>query len=375
MDRLKDKKFAEFYKKYLFEIAKKGIDIKKEAKENIKSTFGMLIEIELAVLPGFLGMCVLNLILHKWTIKEAFVIFLIVSALFFIIDFIVFKKSYRDIIKRHIFPEILKIFGNIKRSEYAFDDNIGKNELMKSKLFLNFNKFGIDDEFIGEYQGINFVLNEIELKNEAGKNSECIFKGIIIKLDLPKNYSTPVIISKKDSIILMHRIKNYTVALLSVFSLALIYSILHGLAGNWYILIIMAIIIVILLLGLVNSYLNAKKLKLSNINKNKILLTSKYSKYFNLYSKDKDEGLYLASNEFLHRLCNIEKVFQSNCIRCAFFNNSLILAMETKKDLFELGDLFRKTYSVNTIYKVYSQINSIYDLIDFLIFYKKIYLT
>lgn len=89
-----------------------------------------------------------------------------------------------------------------------------------------------------------------------------------------------------------------------------------------------------------------------------------FEKNFNVYTKDQIEARYLLTTAFMERLKNIETAFGTKQIKCSFFDDNIIFAISTKKDLFELCSLFRPFSDTRYIENFYDEIISIQKLID-----------
>ena len=95
-----------------------------------------------------------------------------------------------------------------------------------------------------------------------------------------------------------------------------------------------------------------------------------FDKRFCVYSKDQVESRYLVTPSFMERMKNLETAFGTKKVKCSFYEDRLMFAMSSDKDLFELGSLY--SYSLmKHVNDFYNQINSIYDIIDHFKLYEK----
>ena len=88
-------------------------------------------------------------------------------------------------------------------------------------------------------------------------------------------------------------------------------------------------------------------------------------KEFKIYSQDQIEGRYLLTPIFIERFKNLQTAFGSKNVRCAFVDDKIIFAIENKKDLFEIGNLFTSLKNSKSIHEFFEQIVSIYELIEY----------
>ena len=84
---------------------------------------------------------------------------------------------------------------------------------------------------------------------------------------------------------------------------------------------------------------------------------------FNVYTKDQVEARYLLTPSFMERLKSVETSFGTKGIKCSFFEDTIMLAIPTNKDLFELGSLYCPIQKSKEIAKTYDQIKSIQNMI------------
>lgn len=100
---------------------------------------------------------------------------------------------------------------------------------------------------------------------------------------------------------------------------------------------------------------NNKRIKLEDIN---------FRKRFNVYSEDEVEARYLISPAFMERFLNLTLSFGTKKAKCVFFENKIMFAISTRKNLFEQGNLF-KPFSVNEGIKFFKEFTSILDIIEY----------
>jgi hypothetical protein len=77
----------------------------------------------------------------------------------------------------------------------------------------------------------------------------------------------------------------------------------------------------------------------------------------------------------MEKLYNLKTVFGAKNIKCSFFDDNLMIAIDTQRDLFELGSLFKPIKDTVSIERFYDEITAIFDMIDYFKLNEKIYLT
>ena len=91
-----------------------------------------------------------------------------------------------------------------------------------------------------------------------------------------------------------------------------------------------------------------------------------FNKKYDAYTQDQVEGRYLITPTFMERFKNLHTSFGTNKAKCAFFDNKIMFALSTKKNLFELaGGIFSSLKNPKQTKIFYEEISAIYDLIDY----------
>ena len=90
-----------------------------------------------------------------------------------------------------------------------------------------------------------------------------------------------------------------------------------------------------------------------------------FEKKFNVYSSDQVEARYLITTAFMERFNNLNTAFGAKKAKCSFFDNTIMFAISTHKNLFEIGNLFMRLDDPNRITKFFNEIASILILVDY----------
>ena len=107
---------------------------------------------------------------------------------------------------------------------------------------------------------------------------------------------------------------------------------------------------------------------------NKIILEDpKFNKRFNVYSSDEVEARYLVTPLFMELLDNLKTAFGNKKLKCSFFDDNLMIAISTNKDIFEIGDLFTPCDNPKFILQFYRELSSIYKMIEYFKLNEKIF--
>ena len=91
-----------------------------------------------------------------------------------------------------------------------------------------------------------------------------------------------------------------------------------------------------------------------------------FEKKFEVFSTDQVEARYLLTTAFMERILEVKKRFHGKKIQLSFFDNKLLIAVDTSKDMFETTSLFGTTARYGRMRDVVGQFHSIFSVIDLL---------
>lgn len=275
-----------------------------------------------------------------------------------------FEKEYKTSLKENYLDKVLQVFGDIKWEENR--ELISNNELERSGLFPPFAERHQDDSFVGVYKGVNFIISETKLTLlEKGKadlvSTKPFFKGCIILFDMNKKVRNRTIVATKQSLTAKHSAISHLAQLLIVIPFFLLFACmmvsLFGIKGiiiDLFLLIFAAICL--WLMGKYRMGEKMEKMKLEDL---------KFNNLFVSYSSSQVEGRYLVTPAFMERFLNLRTAFGTKKVKCSFYEDKLMIAIETKRDLFEIGDLHKSLNNPESINHSYNELSSIYRMIDY----------
>lgn len=369
------------------EILKNTKNILQNYEPERKSQLFRLLKEEVLIFIVCCG-CAYAFYYFMWVVKNLpnFVYFLsliAISGAFFSVIYLFVNpecrnKEFKQYLKKICTKNIIKICKlkslNGKRTDIE--------TLHKSGLFSTFNRYEHDDVINGEYNGVEFSIEEIELRqvSNSGRHSTDFqaFKGVIIKFPSNKKIRAHTLITTKGDM----NIRNYDtgmkfvipyiilVAAIPIFVfgipvLKIMYPIFIKVGFETLVqiflntlsfLITPAILIGIIIYRYIRNHKKLENVSLEDIS---------FDKRFNVYSKNQIEARYLLTPSFMEKLNNLQTSFGTRNIKCSFFDNKIIFAISTKKDLFEIGSLFSPLTTPKLIYKFVDELASIYDIIDY----------
>ncbi len=302
------------------------------------------------------------------TVNTTFSIFLVI----FTISLVVFcfltviekNSKFVQFLKVELGYKILTIFGNLHYSNTQFSES----DIIESTIFPAFATLNTEDCIVGKYKETDLKICETSLffdDDSAFWNR--VYRGVVI---LFKSNKT---IKNKTTVISKSEINWKFPALILILAVAFILCIILAL----FLLYIDAREGILLVIGFVCVfvYIFYEILKKCHFFKRQSIASEKllklmledfqFNKKFKAYSSDQIEGRYLLTTAFMERLLNIQTTFGTKDIKCSFYEDKLMIAISTNKNLFELGNLFCKVDKSVYIEKFLDEIISILIMIDY----------
>lgn len=271
--------------------------------------------------------------------------------------------EYKSDTKRLVMNKILSFFGSFK---YGAAQAISASTINASMLFAKFNTRDIDDNFQGTYQGATVTVSEQKLSNISGhgKNRReiTIFTGILILLDIPAK-STAQTIVKEKTFKPFYFLFNWSLCLTFFLfaSLSVILYIQYHTCGN-----IAVILLIFLTLSPISLYLFSYKKnklkKMQSVNLEDVV----FDKHWQVRSNDQIEARYVLTPALMERMLEIKRRFYGKAIEFSFWNNKVLIAVHTSKDMFETTSLFTPALSYHKVQEVITQFYSIFSAVDLL---------
>lgn len=216
--------------------------------------------------------------------------------------------SYKNAVKFSVINDFINFFGRFRHrcAKHLSDD------LIKKSLLINpYNRHSGDDYFEGTYKDVGMVISEEEMRFKRSKGSSNVFKGIIILLNFPKSFKGQTVVFKDWGL----------------------FNIFHK-----------------------PSY-KFEHIKFEDIN---------FEEKFEVYGTDQIEARYLLTTSFMERMLMVRDAFKGKKIQFSFFENQLLIAIESSINMFEPASLFRRSTNRHSINIVLEQFISIFNVVEFL---------
>lgn len=305
------------------------------------------------------------------------------SGIVFFCNFSDDNKEFKTYLKKKCKRQILKEFGLSTISGECFTDET----LKKSNLFSIYSYQEYDDVIEGCYNEVNYTIAETKLVVQNRKNEFDVFKGVVISFKSNKKILAETLVTSKGD----KHIRNYPPCssailivvpflllfptLISIYFLFRVGESFKSIGGDfsaipnhnlfWQSLFLPNILnfllplVIILGVGIPLFYQMKKmqNVKLEDVG---------FDKQFSVYTKDQVEARYLLTPTFMERLKHLETSFGTRGIKCSFFDDCIMFAISSKKDLFELGSLYKSLKSKKSVEEFYNEIQSVQNMIDYL---------
>ena len=265
------------------------------------------------------------------------------------------NKKFSNELKKYCLKPILDIFGSIN-----WRQNIIKNsELEKSELFAIFNKRTTDDGFEGEFKGVKFEIAETYLAYESGsgknRNTRKVFDGVVIKFASNKKNTAKTMIATKGD----QNIKRG--GILSAFLIIISFAISVLCSTGFERMIILGVssfLAILILVGVLTNKDNKDILKPIHLE------DPVFNRKFKVYSTNEVECRYLITTAFMERFLNIKTAFGAKNAKCAFYDDVIMFAISTNKNLFEIGSIYSKLGNSRQLDKFFNEFASILLLVE-----------
>lgn len=216
---------------------------------------------------------------------------------------------YRKLVKNDVMDLFIEYFDGFT---YEGGKGLNEQEMRESKLFPHYDDVQADDCFRGTYANVGIrVCEEIlkqETKDSKGRTHyQTVFQGIAVELEMNKNFSGQTIVTKDRGIF-------------NAFS----------------------------------SYEGLTRVKLEDVI---------FEKIFEVYSNDQIEARYLLTTVFMERLLGLRELYQGKKIEVGFFNNKILIAIDTRQNMFEACSFFKTILNKDRFDQVFEQIWTIFSII------------
>lgn len=272
-------------------------------------------------------------------------------------------SEYRTTTKSRVMNKILSFWGDFRY--FHEHDIIGRETIKEAELFTYFNQHEVDDAFRGSYNKSTIYVSEHKLQIHGRKGDTNVFKGVFILLDFNKKFKGQTVVLNR------WRISN----MLFINPLLVISLIIPMIAAAWMCCFmfsrgelgigllfsvmppLIAGVIIYLAVRHFHKYKATQKVELEEI---------PFARRWKVLTSDQVEARYILTPILMEKIAQIKKLFKGRSVDFSFFDNKLLIAVHTRKNLFETTSLLIPALSYHKIREVISQLHSIFSVIDLL---------
>lgn len=266
--------------------------------------------------------------------------------------------------KSLVMDKILSFWGTF---EYSIISTVSDEDIKKSEVFAQYNRDETDDSFSGTYKNTKINVAEKELKIKGGKHDYSVFKGAIIVLKFNKKFKGKTVVKNRGNFGSIFKDNFQLMLLLTMLCISgSFFALIFVLAEDLFEICLFASIAlffgIIVFICLRYYYLNHNKKATQKVK----LEAISFNKKWEVLTSNQIEARYILTPIFMEKINDVKKLFHGKHIDFGFFDNKLLLAVHTNKDLFETTSLFSSALDYTKVREVVGQLHSIFSVIDIL---------
>lgn len=220
--------------------------------------------------------------------------------------------SFKIDVKHEIMEKFAEFWGTFSyRYAYSLPDKI----IEESKIFPFYTRKDGDDYFSGCYNQVQTIISEEQfyrkVRTKNGSYDATVFYGIVILLEMNKKFKGQTIVIKDSGIFNCFK----------------------------------------------RMLRKQERVALEDV---------RFERRFEVFADDQIEARYLLTTAFMERILKAKDAFRGKNIQFSFFDNKLLIAIETQSNMFEVSSLFRRVTNRKMIDRAFSQFASVMEIIDIL---------
>ncbi|MBO5038989.1 MAG: DUF3137 domain-containing protein [Alphaproteobacteria bacterium] len=305
-----------------------------------------------------------------WTDEGLVKFYCVYGVIAYVICYIPFS-DYKEQTKSLVMKKILLFFGS---SAKLRKNVIRKYDVQESGLVGVFDDIERDDEFEIVKDGVKIVVSEQKItktvRTGRGSHKQTLFNGVMMLLDFDKKFKGKIAAKEKGGLLFGTRISGGLVSWLCIIPLFIVGAVLITSIsmlvvlnfGNFSFMGLFFSVLCVLL------YVWYKK----NSTFQEVLLEDVvFAKKWKVMGTDQVEARYVLTPALMERLLKVKKCFHGNKLDFAFYDNKLLIAVSTNKDMFETTFLLQKAASYHKVNEVVSQLFAVCSVANLIMSEKK----
>lgn len=350
--------FFEFYKQNLQSVYK---DLEQDRRENLLAlgrNVAILLSIALifAALLYHYGEAILE---HSWS-SWVFVGYTLAAVWMLYYPFL----RYNGNTKSRTMNKILSFWGKFRY--FNGQDLIGKENVKKSELFSYFNQSKSADAFYGEHKEVAIKVSEHDLRIHGSKGDTVIFKGMMIMLDFQQKFAGKTLVLNKG------RSRNFLwnnpllLMIFSIFMFAPMMTVFYYFTEPGVPMHLLFTPLPLLLPIFIAwlSYRIYRHFHPKKATQKVVLEGLPFMKKWRVLTDKQVEARYILTPVFMEKMLEIKRLFHGKHIDFSFFGSKLLIAVHTRKNMFETTSLFVPALSYHKVREVVGQLHGIFAVVD-----------
>lgn len=283
-----------------------------KAKEDLRkkyvARFWLIVLIALFVLPVLaIGIYVSN----KYFAQNINAAFFYLICVGFVFVFQTPYRMYKRKIKNDVMPKFISFFGGFS---YKQGQGLSAEEMEDSHVFPKADEYEADDCFEGSWKGVPLKISEEILKNVRYRKNKTekytVFRGIGVTFEMNKRFKGQTVVLK-DS-------------------------------------------------GFFNRFKGFKGFE-------RVTLEDPvFEKIFEVYGTNQVEARFLLTPVFMEQVIKLKDLYKGKSIQLCFTDNKVLIAIDTKQDMFEPCSFFKTNLNKQKIDLVFEEFVTIFSIIDIL---------
>lgn len=224
------------------------------------------------------------------------------------------SKNFENKIKKAIMYSFLSFFGDFS---WHPSMRISKSEIDKTKLVGSFENIEPNDYFQGTHKGLKICFSDCILSSGSkySNNYKKVFDGLFIQLEMNKSFGSHTILLEHNHITLTTN------------------------------------------LSLPHKFPNMENVALED---------PEFNKMFHVFTQNQVEARYILTTAFMERIKHLKDTFKTNHIRASFLDDSVLIAMDSSREWFKLGDLRKPVDDVGEFQEFFEEFVAVLSLVELL---------
>lgn len=91
-----------------------------------------------------------------------------------------------------------------------------------------------------------------------------------------------------------------------------------------------------------------------------------FNKMFHVFTQNQVEARYILTTAFMERIKHLKDTFKTNHIRASFLDDSVLIAMDSSREWFKLGDLRKPVDDVGEFQEFFEEFVAVLSLVELL---------